>query len=298
MKSILIVDANAVCWGAFYGLPTLSHGEFGTAIIYGFLNKLFSIQKFTRADTIVFAWDSPHSKRIKLFPDYKKKRRSIKKEYTPDEKEIHADRVRQFNLLYEEIIPALGFKNNFKEDGLEGDDIIASVAQAHSKKNFVKIVARDGDLYQLLNGNCSMINPIDSKIITDEIFFDKYGVYPDMWADIKGISGCTGDEVPGVQGIGTDRAIKYLLGNMKTSSVLYKRIENSNEIISLTRALVVLPFKGTPSYILKKDKCKGKKLKKVAHEYGLESYLSRERRIQFREYFCNGKEKKNSKKDK
>lgn len=291
MSKILIIDSNALCWAAFHGLPALSHKEFGTAIIYGFLNKLFTIQRTMEADKIVFAWDDAHSKRIELFPEYKYKRRHSKEEYTPDEKEMHRDRVRQFHLLHDEIVPSLGFVNNFKEYGLEGDDIIASVAKAHDKKHLVRIVARDGDLYQLITPTCSMYDPTTFTYTDEEKFFTKYGIYPDMWGDVKGLAGCTGDEVPGVQGIGTDRAIKYLLGNMKVTSVLYKRIQSSPDVVELTRKLVVLPFEGTPTFKLKDDKCKVKKLKKVARKYGLESYLSKERIIQFRRYFCNGTKK-------
>lgn len=287
MKTILIFDSNALCWGAFHSLPALTHEEFGTTIIYGFLNKLFSIQQYTEADFIAFAWDSRSSKRIKLFPEYKSKRRTAKEQYTPEEIKIHEDRDRQFKLLRDEIIPALGFVNNFTEKGLEGDDIIASISKSYSTDHRVRIVARDGDLYQLINTNCTMYDPTTQSVIDEEYIFEKYGVYPDMWADIKGIAGCVGDEVPGIPGIGTDRAIKYLLGRMKVTSSLYKRIVSNEDIIKLTRALVVLPFKGTPTYILQEDKCRVNKLKKVAAKYGLESYLSEERLLEFRRNFCH-----------
>ena len=138
MKTILVLDCDGLCWNVFHALPPLSHAEQGTAIIYGFLNHLFELQGFTKADHIAFVWDSRESKRIDMFPEYKFKRRSKKKEYTDEEKEIHADRLKQFTLLREEILPTLGFSNVLQEDGLEGDDIIASVSQKYSKKHWVK----------------------------------------------------------------------------------------------------------------------------------------------------------------
>jgi len=291
MKTILVLDCDGICWTVFHALPPLSHKEEGTAVIYGFLNHLFELQDFYKADRIVFAWDSITSKRIELFPEYKYKRRSKKTEYTDEEKLVNKDRARQFDLLRNYILPELGFSNVLYEDGLEGDDIIASVAQKYSKKHFVKIIARDKDLYQLINSNCTMFDIITHQTIDEEVFFDRYGVYPDMWADIKGIAGCTTDEVPGVRGIGEDRAIKYLLGDMKPTSVLYKRIQESSDVIQLTRKLTVLPFEGTPTYKLKKDKCKVKYLKNIAKQFNLNSYLSRERIHLFRRAFC-GKKKK------
>ena len=285
MKKILTIDCDGLCWAVFHGVPILSHEEQGTSIIYGFLNTLFSIQEYEHADNIVFAWDSRKSIRIDIFPEYKIKRRTKKKEYTEEETIIHKDRSRQFNLLRKKILPKLGFVNIFQENGFEGDDIIASVVHKYSENNFIKMIARDGDLYQLLTSKCTMFDHVSRKNMNEENFFEKYGVYPDMWADIKGIAGCTTDEVPGIQGIGTDRAIKYLLGNMKTSSVLYKRIKASPDVIELTRRLVVLPLEGTPQFTIKKDKCTVKKLKKVARKYGLRSYLSHSRLKQFRRYF-------------
>jgi len=121
------------------------------------------------------------------------------------------------------------------------------------------MVARDGDLYQLLTPTCTMFDHVTRKIMNEEFFFDQYGIYPDMWADVKGLAGCTTDEVPGVHGIGTDRAIKYLLGSMKTSSVLYKRIKDSPDVVELTRKLVVLPLEGTPQFTIKNNTCTNKK---------------------------------------
>lgn len=294
MKKILIIDCDGLCWNVFHALPPLTNGEQGTAIIYGFLNHLFDLQAFNQADHIVFAWDSRESKRIDLFPEYKFKRRNAKKEYTDEEKEIHRDRLSQFNLLRDTILPTMGFANILREEGLEGDDIIASISQKYSKKHWVTIVARDGDLFQLINDKCKIYDIVKRQHMDEEAFFDKYGIYPDMWADVKGIAGCTTDEVPGVKGIGEGRAINYLLGSMKTSSMLYKRIVASPDLIEFTRKLTVLPFEGTPKYKLKYDSCKVKSLKEVAREYNLQSYLSRERLKTFRRDFC-GKAKNTTK---
>jgi len=103
MKKILVIDCDSIAWSVFHGLPILTHEEQGTAIIYGFLNQLFSIQEYDQADHIVFAWDSRKSIRIEIFPEYKIKRRTAKKEYTEEETTIHKDRMRQFNLLRKKI---------------------------------------------------------------------------------------------------------------------------------------------------------------------------------------------------
>lgn len=286
MQKILVLDCDGICWQVFHSMPPLSHEEKGTSVIYGFLNHLFELNKFEKPDYIVFAWDSNASKRREIFPEYKCKRLAAKKEYTEEETAIHKDRVRQFRVLRKAVIPQLGFSNNFMEDGLEGDDIIASVALEYRGDSTVKIIARDGDLFQLIDDNCTMFDLVKRQVIDNDVFFDKYGIYPDMWADVKGIAGCPTDDVPGVYNIGYDRAIQYLLGKMKFTSKLYQRIESSQELIELTRRLTVLPFEDTPSYTLNKDNCSVRNFKMVARKYGLQSYLSKDRIKKFKEDFC------------
>ncbi len=287
MKKVLLIDCDAVAWSAYHGLPdALSHNEQSTAVIYGFLNSVFYQQTVEDADLIGFIWDSRKNKRIDIFPEYKFKRRTVKQEYTDDEQRSHSARSQQFKILRKEILPALGFSNVFMQKGYEGDDIIAALALKYRKRNFVRLLARDGDLFQLLNQNCTMFDWVKQQTLDDDWFFERYGVYPDMWADVKAIAGCPADEVPGVPGIGYDRAIKYLLGNMKPASVLYKRIVNSPALIDLTRTLTTLPLEGTKQYRLKYDTCTVGKLKQVAEEFGLQSYQSDGRVMDFRRYFC------------
>lgn len=292
MEKILAIDCNAVGWGVFHALPPLSHNEQGTAIIYGFLNTLFELQRFEQADHIVFAWDSRQSNREKLFPAYKAKRKKKYEEHTEEEVIAHSDRAQQFYLLRTSILPELGFKNILHEEGFEGDDLIASIVKTYGDTHMIRIVGRDNDLYQLIGANCNIFDNVGRRVIDEEDIYEKHGVYPDMWADIKAIAGCDSDGVPGVPGVGINRAANYLLGKMKPSSKMYQLIESSDKVIILTRRLTTLPFDGTPTYELLEDKCKVKNLKSVAKEYGLGSYLTRERLKQFRRYFCHVKKKK------
>jgi DNA polymerase-1 len=286
VKKIVIIDCNAICWSVFHALPPMSHGEKSTAIIYGFLNNLFEIQSRQNADHLVFAWDGKGSKREEIFPAYKEKRKNKYKEQSEEEKIIHRDRKKQFKEIQNSVLPGLGFNNVLQEDGFEGDDIIGSIVKDYEKTHFIIIVGRDNDLFQLIGPNCQIWDHGHRKFINEEIFFEKYGIYPDTWADVKAIAGCSSDEVPGVQNVGEGRAISYLLNQLKPTSKIRKRIENSSELIAFTRRLTTLPFEGTPHYRLNKDSCSVHKLKAVAKKYGLNSYLTEKRYQQFGRYFC------------
>lgn len=288
MQTITTIDSNALAWGVFHALPPLTHKQHGTAVIYGFLQRLLDMQSKFSPDLVALIWDSVESKRIDLFPEYKLKRRTKQKELTTAEERLHKDRKRQFRLLHEEILPELGFANVLVEAGLEGDDIIASIAHSY-KDDYVCIVGRDGDLYQLITDNCTMYDPISRNTFNREYIINKYGIQPEQWATVKGYCGCTTDEVPGIQGVGEGFAIKYLKGTLGHTSKAYKKIVSETETIEFTKKLVVLPFAGTPTYELQPNNCSVKALKRVAKEYGLNSLLTRKALHEWRRYFCEEK---------
>jgi len=286
-KNMLVFDCNGICWGAYHALPNLSHKEQCTAIIYGFLNTLFHIQKSEMADTLVFVWDdtAPYCKRTEYYPEYKIKRKNTRKEMTKPEKEEFARIVKQFSQLKDEILPELGFSNIFSQEGYEGDDIIASIVRSNPKAR-IKLICRDGDLLQMINSRVTMFDWQQNLLMNEEYVFSTYGVYPDRWADVKSLAGCPTDEIPGLPSIGYGRAATYLNGKMKPTSTFYSTIVNGKETIEFTRKLVTLPFDGVSTFTLHEDTCKVNKLKRVARVWGLNSYTVFGRIKDYIECFC------------
>ena len=285
MKKLVVIDSNAIGWAIFHALPALSHAQKGTAIIYGFLHTLMVTLSREQPDLIALIWDGSGSKRQDIFPEYKAKRRAKKKDLTPSEKVEFKDMMDQFRVLRDEILPALGFANVLSEDGYEGDDLIASITKKYTNY-IIRVVARDFDLYQLITQYCTIYDHVAHKIIDNDYIYEKYGIWPDMWGEMKSMSGCVTDEVPGIKGVGNTTAIKYMQGGMKTTGKVYKRIVSSSDVIEFTKKLVVLPFEGTPEYDLKPDNCTVKAMKKVAKKYGLDSLATRSSLRDFRRICC------------
>jgi len=287
---ILLIDGSAICYMMLHALPTLSTKELPTSVIYGFLTQLVHYQKMNAADKIVFAFDSKQSKRTELFPEYKAKRKAKKKkeydEATKEEKEKISVIRDQFSVVQFEILPSLGFNNIFSQDGYEGDDIIASVCYSN-KQHKIVIIANDGDLYQLITGNHVMYHIKNREMITEEKICQRYQIHPSRFSDMKSLAGCTGDEVPGIPGVGETKAIQYLCGDLKKTSVTYKKIINSDKIIEFTRKLVVLPFEGVNSFKIQKDDCTVDKFKHVFTEYGFHSMLEPGYLLDIKRGFCN-----------
>jgi DNA polymerase-1 len=241
----VIVDSSSLCYKAKFTMGDLSYEEKKVGVIFGFFKQLFTLAKENETTEIAFAWDSPKSHRQKLFPAYKEKRRTQKGEKTPEEIEDDKAAYEQFDLLYEEILPLLGVKNNYKIEGFEADDIIASLV-FYNHGSFFTIASSDEDMYQLLSPDVRMQK--GKKIYTDKDFVKEYGIFPSDWACVKALAGCKSDEVPGIRGVGEATAIKYLNDELTPNLKTYQNIRcpEGKEIYNRNVKLVSLPFKGTP----------------------------------------------------
>jgi 5'-3' exonuclease len=229
----------------------LSFEDKKTGIIFGYFIQLLKLAKDHGTSNIVHVWDSNSSKRLKIYPQYKEKRRSTKAEKTELEKLEDAAAYAQFDLLYNEILPELGYLNNFKVEGLEGDDLVAAII--YDNPHDFLIASGDEDLLQCIGDGVSIIKK--KGLYTEKDFIDEYGIHPTQWAEVKAIAGCSTDEVPGIKGVGEKTAIQHLLGNLTPNLKSYQNIvcQAGKEIIARNRKLVTLPFAGTPHIEIVED---------------------------------------------
>lgn len=266
---IMIIDCHAICHYVKYSLSRLNHEGEGTGIIYGFLSQLFYIQKRLRCNQWVFAWDSQNSKRKEIRPGYKEKDKKLSQE----EIDINKILYKQFDLLRKRILPRLGFKNNFITDGLEADDIIASIC-SNNKKQKKTIVSRDNDLWQLLSPTCDIYDFQKKSRFGVSEFEDGYGIRPRQWGLVKAIAGCTSDKVVGIKGVGNTTAVKYIKKELKTDSKAHQNIVKGLKIIEDNKPFVILPFSGTPKYKIQQNHLKKIRMHNMCQKYGMENLLS------------------------
>lgn len=281
----LIIDSNYLFHRTRHALHdvSLSNEYVRTEIIYGFLKLLLKISGRTHADQWSFVWDSKLSWREKEYPEYKAERKKLKKqqflEMTEEEKEINKIQFKQADDLKWQILPRLGFINNFHQAGAEGDDLIASIVKNYPNKFFI-IVATDKDLYQLLSEHVMIFNGHTEKIITLGSFTKQYNITPEQWGLAKAIAGCDTDEVKGIKGCAdpgkseTSRVFSYLNRKMK-HGVIYDRIESDmgKQIIERNKKLVILPHRNTMNIELKPHSLFVGDFIKIFEEYGFQSFL-------------------------
>lgn len=263
-KIRVIIDSNYLCYISKYALSNgLSYNGGRTEIIFGFLKDIISLAKKFETNNFVFCWDSKESERRKIFSNYKYKRHQDK-----TEDEIVGDKVafRQFTILREKVLPYLGFSNVFFQEGYEADDLIASVVMNNKDMTNI-VVSSDNDLYQLLE-YCSLYNFSKQETMTELLFNRNFGIQPHRWVDVKTLAGCSSDNVPGIEGVGEIKAIKYLKGELssgKTFDSIKAQTEDEKE---LTERLVKLPFPGTKIFEIKKNHFSIKTFNNICDEFG------------------------------
>ena len=266
-KATVIVDSNYLCHRAWHTTGMLSYKDKPVGVIFGFLNQLFTIGKTLQPQNVIFCWDSRKSIRKHKYPFYKSK--------TLKQREADmSDAFPQFTELRKEILPKLGFPNNFMQPGYEADDLIAKIVRtnaSNTSENRTKyiITSSDDDLLQLID-DCIIYNLGKDRIITEDDLLAEYGVTPSQWVEVKKIAGCKSDTVPGVPGVGEITAVKYLTGRLKPESKKYQAIElhGTKELYARKEWLVKLPLPGTKLPNIRQSKFSKKELVKLCDELG------------------------------
>ncbi|MCA4775007.1 DNA polymerase I [Wolbachia endosymbiont of Mansonella ozzardi] len=221
-KTFTIIDGYGFLFRAYYVLHHLTTTT-GIPIgaVYGFLNMV--LKYITHSDYLTIAFDSgKRNFRHDLYPEYKANRITPPEDLVP-QFAILREAVEAFDLSYEEI------------GGYEADDIIATLAKKYANHQDFKVVvvSSDKDLFQLLNHNIFIFDPIKNIYIDERQVIEKFGVNSNKLLDLFSLTGDASDNIPGIPGIGTKTAAKLLdkfgsLNNIleNISSVEQTRVRN------------------------------------------------------------------------
>lgn len=241
-NKILVVDGMALLFRAYFAQsysPRRLEDGTPTNAIYGFLQYLFDAVNQFNPTHIVCCWDmGSKTFRTELFAGYKSNR--------PDAPE---DLIPQFSLV-KDIVAALKIPNIGLE-GFEADDCIGTISQKISGLGHVYILTGDQDMLQLVDERIHVV--IMKKGRSNYAIYDldflkqDKGVQPFQITEMKGLTGDTSDNYPGVKGIGEKTALKLLteyhsidgiLENLESLPKSVKaKIEADLEMLHLSRTL-------------------------------------------------------------
>lgn len=217
-KRVLLVDGNHIGWR--WGMSRMgdqlrTSTGIVTTICYGVVESIVKANKclndhiFKKTgrnlriyyDDVIVCWDSVEdSWRKRYFQEYKANRNDEKRKRAKEEIHPYFDIAKRF--LYE-----LGVAQ-FSVSGFEGDDLIGLISRSYSDNDgTVTIVSGDKDLYQLLEWGKIIIHDGKDTYIDESDFISDYGFRANRWIEAKAIMGDSGDNIPGVKGIGPKTAV-------------------------------------------------------------------------------------------
>ena len=256
-------------------MPQLSNDEKNTHVIFNLLNIVLKLALEFKTSDFIFVFDSRNSYRKLIYPQYKENRKT-KTDRTEQEQIDFKDMLRQKEDLKTKVLPYLGFRNIFEQSGYESDDIIAEIVKKYRENQFL-VVQRDEDLYQLLEKERVILYDLKQKY-TEEIFRKEYfDIHPTEWRYVKSISGCSGDNIAGIERVGDITAAKYLAGLLRPGKILSKIEEQRSHFTEINFPLVSLPYsRGIRSLKieLQQDEIDLDNFKSLFGQYGFRYFLS------------------------
>ena len=220
MDTLMIIDGNSIVNRAFYGIRPLTTKEgLHTNAVYGFLNILFKYTAEVSPAYIVVAFDvSRKTFRNEMFTEYKAQRSGM-----PDEL------AEQMPVL-KEVLSALNI-DYIEKENYEADDLIGTVSKMCEDKGIkCNILTGDRDDLQLASPTTTVMlvttkqGQTTTENYDDKKVFEKYGLTPDEFIDLKGLMGDKSDNIPGVRGVGEVTALN-LLTKYRTIPNVYEHID-------------------------------------------------------------------------
>jgi len=193
-------------------------------------------QSYECRKIIITADKKGSSYRKGIYPEYKGNRNVLRAKQTEAEslefQEFFNDYKKTLELLEETGFPILMY------EGVEADDIAAYLIKYKTDEfDHSWLVSSDKDWDLLISENTSRFSYVTRKEITLSNWKQHYDCEPEQYISLKVLQGDTGDNVPGVAGIGPKRAFSLLKEYGSALDIYdalpidqkYKHIQNLNE---------------------------------------------------------------------
>lgn len=193
---LYLVDLSSYLLRAYHAVAPLSspQGE-PTHAVHGTITMLERLFRERKPALLGIALDSGRATfRREMYPEYKAQRPPA-----PDDLKIQIRRA-------EEIITAWGLAC-FKQDGVEADDLIASVTRRAREQDLrVVIVGADKDLMQLVSPEVQLYDTLRNKVFGPAEVEERFQVPPEKLGDLLALMGDSSDNIPGVPSVGPKTA--------------------------------------------------------------------------------------------
>ncbi|PYI57458.1 5'-3' exonuclease [Paenibacillus flagellatus] len=247
-RIVLLVDGMALLFRAYYassysGYIKRTSAGLPTNAVHGFVKYMMDAVKRFRPTHVVCCWDMGSTTfRTEQYADYKGNRES-----PPD------DLIPQFDLV-KEVVDSFGVPN-VGIRGYEADDCIGTLARHYAEEEaHVFVLTGDHDLLQVVSERVHVVimkkGASNYAVYDEAALLEERGLTPRQIIELKGLTGDTSDNYPGVKGIGEKTALKLLaeygdidgiLANLDSlTASVRKKIEASLDMLHLSRDLATI----------------------------------------------------------
>ena len=275
-QPLILVDGTAFLFRSYFSTISqnlTNESGFPTGAMFGVVNAIKHLQRKYHDAKLIMVFDAKGTNfRHEMFPEYKANR-------TP----AHDDLIVQIEPLYK-IVRAMGF-HFLCVDGVEADDVIATLSKFANDKGIKTIIASgDKDLFQLVGENIQQLD-MKGKLFSEDDVKEKMGVRPNQILDLLALTGDSSDNIPGVPSVGPKTAAKWLelyedINGVKANAdkiggKVGERLRESFDVLELSYQLVKLKFDvKLPFNILEDEPGENTtELIKLYKEYGFSMWL-------------------------
>lgn len=214
-SNILIFDGLNTFLRSFCMVNTINPQGAHIGGLIGFLKSIGYAIKITSPTRVIILFDGVggSSARKNLYPDYKANRHiSRMTNYgifsSKDEEDDSIKDQMERLIQYLQCLPL----SLLSIDGLEADDIIGYMAthfETLDECEKVTIVSADRDFLQLASNKTEIYSPVKRLFYNKRRILEEYNVSAQNFLTQKILLGDTGDNIPGVTGLGPKKLIKY-----------------------------------------------------------------------------------------
>ena len=228
-KNVLIVDGLNVAFRYRYSKTPYYTNQY--------VQTVESLAKSYNCGNIIVLADGGSVYRKNLYPDYKANRKERYKDQTDAEKKDFENFMGEFVNAFKRL-KAKGHLV-LRQKGLEADDLAAWIVG--KRNNFdignIWLISSDKDWDLLIQDGVSRFSTVTRKEITVDTWDEHYNFDPEYFLTFKCLAGDTGDNIPGISGIGPKRATQlieqygdlYDIYNSCPIDSKYKHIQSLNE---------------------------------------------------------------------
>jgi len=238
-KKILILDGNLFAFRAYMTRNLETSKGVPTSVISGILQMLKKMYADLSYDRLIICWDGKGGSALRqgIFPEYKANRKESREKLEPLFKQIK---------MAKKFFKVLNVRQ-VSIRGVEGDDIMGIMSRLYAGDGLNVIIASaDKDLLQLIDEKISVFRPTQKEMIDLKEFKKQYGIMPKDFIKVKSLMGDTGDNVPGVMGIGEKRALEIVkkyptlkdLQKDNDPKPFIKKVQDNLPVVNLAYKLV------------------------------------------------------------